>query len=233
MSRIPRTTIDRRVFLASGLAAAGGLAVTGGCNIVAPVAAVLAGPPKRDAQFKLPKRKTVVFVDDRMGVIPLRSRQMRRQIGRSVTDVLNTKDKLLPGMMIDAGDAIAFADSRDRGDGLLPLGVIGQEVGAEVLIAVGVSLFSLQPSGTPQPTAQAAVWILDITNQVRLFPAPDANQAATTVSASLLIGDGMSQASESQRVQIFFELASELGREVAKLFYRHEIKPLGERLEPR
>jgi hypothetical protein len=233
VSRVPRTIIDRRAFLASGLAAAGGLALAGGCNIVAPVAAVLAGPPKRDAQFKLPKRKTVVFVDDRQGVIPLRSRQMRREIGRTVTDVLNTKDNLLPGLMIDAGDAIAFADSRDRGDGLLPLGVIGQEVGAEVLIAVRVDIFSLQPAGTPQPTAQASVWILDITNRTRLFPPPESNQPATVVTASLLIGDGMSQASESQRVQIFFELASQLGREVAKLFYRHEIKPLGERLEPR
>lgn len=225
--------VDRRAFLAAGVTAAGGLALTGGCNIVAPVAAVLAGPAKRDAQYKLPKRKTVVFVDDRMGAIPLRARQMRQRIGRSATTVLNTKDNLLPGLMIDAGDAIALADARDRGDGLLPLGVIGQEVGAEVLIAVRVDMFTLQPGGEPRPTAQAGVWVLDITNRTRLFPPEDATEPAVTVTAELFVGEGMSAVSESDRVQIFFLLADKLGEEVAKVFYKHEIKELGERLGPR
>ena len=222
--------LGRRGFLTASLAAVGGLAAMGGCNVVAPVATIIAGPPKRDAQFILPKQRTVVFVDDRQGVIPLRSRQVRRRIGSSVTDVLNTRDELLPGLMIDSGDAIAMADARDRGAGLMSLGQLGQEIGAEVLIAVRVDAFTLRPGGEPRPTAQAAVWILDIPGRTRLFPPMDAREPAVTVTASLDMGSGQDARNESATIEIFFALADALGVEIAKLFYRHEIKELGGRL---
>jgi len=224
---------DRRAVLAAGLAAAGGLLLAGGCNVVAPVAAVIAGPPQKDAEFILPERRTVVFVDDRAGVIPLRSSQVRRRIGREVTEILNRRDDLLPGLMIDAGDAIALADARDRGGGLLPLGVIGREVGAEVLIAVRIDVFSLVGGQIPQPTAQAAVWVLDITNRERLFPPPDSREPATTVSASLFETDPFGATDESAQVARSFALADALAESVAKVFYRHEIKELGRQLGPR
>ncbi len=224
--------IDRRRLLAGGLLAAGGLLLAGGCNVVAPVAAVISGPPKRDAQFVLPKRRTVVFVDDRQGVIPLRSAQVRRRIGRGVTRILNTRDDLLPGLMIDAGDAIALADARDRSGGLVPLGVIGREVGAEVLIAVRIDVFSLAGGRIPQPTAQASVWVLDITERRRLFPPPESREPATTASASLFESNPLGVTDEAAQVARSFALAEQLADSVAKLFYRHEVKELGGQLEP-
>ena len=40
-----------------------------GCNIIAPLAILLAPDPKVEAAYKLQDRPTVVFVDDRNGVV--------------------------------------------------------------------------------------------------------------------------------------------------------------------
>lgn len=224
--------ISRRELLGQGLLA-GGFLMLGGCNIVAPIVTILDGPPTREALYTLEPRPTVVFVDDRRNVIPLRSTQLRRQLGRRVTTIINSEKELNPENMIDSTDAIALADARDRSGQLVSREMIGQEVGAEVLIAIEMQSFAFLPNSVPRPAASARVSILDISARERVFPSPASPQPFEIVSAQLLETDPLALSSESGRVRISFEVIDQLAVEIGKLFYEHEIKELGGNLNPR
>lgn len=220
--------IDRRTMLA--VLGGGTAAMLGGCNVVAPIASVIAGPPKRDAELILEPRPTVVLVDDRNNRIPLRSRQVRRRIGKGITDILNTRDDLIPGSLIDSGDAIALADVRDRAGKRVPAGDLATELGAEVIIVVRMNSFVFTTQGIPRPSAGASVRVLDVVQRARLLPPPDALENDRSITAELPAVDPLAYASESAKVALSFELADALAIQIAKLFYRHEIKEVGANL---
>lgn len=225
--------IGRRAFLAGAAFSGGLLALTGGCNIAAPVMMILDGPPTMDARHVLAPRPTVVFVDDRRSVIPLRATQLRRQLGRRVTTILNSEKELNPGQMIDATDAIALADARDRSGRLVSRESIGKEVGAEVMIAVEMETFAFLPSGVPRPMATARVSILDIENRTRIYPPPGSTPSYEVITAQLLETDPLALSSESGQVRVSVEVIEQLAVEIGKMFYEHEIKELGGNLGSR
>ncbi len=104
------------------------------CNILAPAAYLLGGPPKRDAQHELADRPTVVFVDDRNNAIPHNALRVRRAIANKVSVDLMEQEILTDA--ISPGDTMAMARERDREDTLLPIEAIGEAAGAEQVIYV-------------------------------------------------------------------------------------------------
>ncbi len=140
-----------------------------GCNIIAPLAILLAPDPKVEAAYKLQDRPTVVFVDDRHGVVSPTT--LRRVLADRISQDLMLKKVVT--QTISPRDAEAVARQRDSHNSMLPIDAIGRAVGAEQVIYVEIIEFTDRIDRyTPRPKGACRVRVLDVTNRVRLFPPP-------------------------------------------------------------
>jgi hypothetical protein len=90
--------------------------------------------------------------------------------------------------------------------------------------------FAATPDGyTPMPVAGANVKVIDVVNRLRVFPGAEMPEG-WPVSVKTTPVDPSLYSSRTTRLQIYQMLAAQLGDEVAKVFYKHEIKELGENL---
>jgi hypothetical protein len=199
------------------------LLVAAACNIVTPVAYMIEGPVSDDAQYTLPDRKVVVFVDDRKNV--LSRTQLRTTIGDKVAGDLLAK-KLVPDA-IASREAVAVARREESAGKPLSTAEIGEKVGADVVIYVRMLTFELsEPGGNPRPNATALVRVIDAANRTRLFPsdaeAPGAEVRSTMNEVSMDLYNSM-----TGRRSIEDQLATNLGDRIGKVFYSHERNELG------
>jgi hypothetical protein len=202
-----------------------------GCNILGAGAFIVAGPPKKDAEYVLPQdRATVVVVDDRRNVV--NPTPLRKQIADQVAQEL--LDRELVGTVIDPRDAMAAMSREDRYNEPMAMDEIGRAVGADLVIYIDMLRFSNTPDGrTPRPVATGAVRVIDVVNRTRLFPAGETSQDARPVEAMLNEMDPSVFRTRSSSNQVYEDLAVAFGSEVSKLFYRHEVRELGGNLNPR
>jgi len=202
------------------------------CNIVGPAAWLVAGPAQAEAEYVLPDRPTVVFVDDRRNVIPSQGRALRQRIAEKISQEIMVNE--LVTTTISPRDAMAVASKSDRYGELLAIDAIGKGVGAEQIIFVEMEGFTPTPDGvTPRPIAFCHVRVIDVPQRTRVYPAEgEQNSAASRpVQASLSEIDPALLHSPSSRLVVYQDLADELGSEIAKLFYKHEIKEIGAGLD--
>ena len=212
-----------RSVAAALLAVAGGAA--GGCNIVGPVAAVAQGPPKVDAQYVLADVPTVVFIDDPRNLVnPV---TLRKVIADTASQQLMLHEVVTS--TIAPQDAAAIAQRSDRVGDKMSVEDVGRAVGAQQVIYVQMLSFAHTPDGyTPRPVATAQVKVIDVTSGERVFPENGdgwpVNAAGAAVNPSVY-------SSRVSRTKVFEALATVLGVEIAKVFYRHESQTLGDRLK--
>ena len=196
------------------------------CNYLVPASYIIDGPPSIDAQYTLPDRKTVVFVDDRTNL--LSRTQLRAVIGDKVSTVL-----MKQGLVTDTiatRDAIAIARKDETVDKPIPISEIGQRVGADTIIYVQIEDFALSaPGGIARPSAQATVKVIDVSGRSRLYPAPSELKGQPVATSMREVSEDLYQSTAGRR-QIEDILAAEIGAEVAKLFYKHEVTELGKNL---
>jgi hypothetical protein len=122
----------------------------------------------------------------------------------------------------------------DRHGELMPIDAIGRAVGAEQIIYVQMLAFSGSPDGaTPRPTAMCRVRVIDVAERTRLYPPPDSQEASRLIQVNTREVDPAMLRSAASRLKVYQALAEETGEQVAKLFYRHEVKELGGSLQPR
>jgi hypothetical protein len=209
------------------------LLTAAGCNIVAPIAYIIEGPPKVPAEYTLLDRPTVVFVDDRGSVIPANARAIRRSIADKVSEELMVRK--LVTVTISPRDAMALASARDKHGELMAIDEIGREVGAEQILYIEMISFALTPDGViPKPTAVCQVRLIDTQERARLYPqGDDGGQVARTLQASLPELDPTTFNSAASRLKIYEALADVTGDQITKLFYEHEKKELGGQLTPK
>lgn len=201
-------------------------AVLGGCNIVGPVAAVAAGPPKVDAMYTLADVPTVVFIDDRNNLVSPAS--LRRSIAERASQELMVNEVV--ANTISPQDALLIASRSDRASELMGIEDIGRAVGAQQVVYVAITAFKDTPDGyTPRPLASAEVKVIDVVNRQRVFPAGSGTPGWEVKTLGKPIDPTM-YASRASRLQVYEALAQQLGDEVAKVFYKHEYKEVGERL---
>jgi len=227
------TMIDRIRSICSGSALfAGVLGLLGApllsaCNYVAGAAYLVAGQDKKPAEYELPDRPTLVFIDDRVPVI--KRKVLCATIGERVsTDLMMEK---VVTKTISPADAIALAKQRDKHGNLLPIESIGQTVGAEQVIYVQILGFSLSPdSVTPKPAAMCSVRVIDVVSKTRVFPGIESNQPDRIVQVTT--GDASAQmyASEPDRRKLEDALAEKLGSEIGRLFYKHIPNEVGSKV---
>jgi len=212
------------------MALATALAVMSNCNIITPIAVIVEGPPTIDAEYKLPDRTTVVFVDDRRNI--LADFAIRRYIGDKVSEHL-----LRAGVLTDAistGDALSVA-GREQAGALMPIEQIGKEVGAAQLIYIELLKFSLEaPNGQPTAIAELQVKVIDVENRARQFPGTGAENPARFMMVTLPPDQAFQpMLGRSARREAEYTLADMVADQVSKLFYEHERGiPLGHRMAP-
>ena len=195
----------------------------GACNIAVPAAYIIEGPPSNDAQYTLPDRKVVVFVDDRKNL--LSRTQLRTVIGDKVSSDLLAKE-LVPDA-IASRDALAIARRDESAGKPISTAEIGEKVGADVVIYVRILSFNLsEDGGNPLPNASARVRVIDATNRQRLFPT-DAEDPGVEVASDMREVSTDLYNSTTGRRGIEEQLATNLGDRIGKLFYKHEKKELG------
>lgn len=194
------------------------------CNIVGPAAFIIQGPPKQEAAFILPDRPTVVFVDDRKNVLPRTA--LRTLIGDTAAEELLATKTL--SKTISSRDAINLARVQETGRKPLSIDAIGEAVGAELVIYVNIISFGASDeNGMPRPTAGAEVRVIDVVNDVRLFPVDAGNPYYIQAQTDAVSPDVLRTQAGVRQVEDL--LAVRLGDQVAKVFYEHERKPLGEK----
>ncbi len=198
-----------------------------GCNIIAPLAILLAPDPKVEAAYKLEDRPPVVFVDDRNGLVSPTT--LRRLVADRISQDLMLKKVIT--RTISPRDAEAVARQRDSHNSMLPIDAIGRAVGAEQVIYVEIIEFTDRIDRyTPRPKGACRVRVLDVTNRVRLFPPPDAAEASQTVEIYIEEIQAELYNSRATRSKIGESLANQLGDMTAKLFYKYNGSKLGKNL---
>lgn len=205
--------------------------LAGGCNIVAPVAYIVQGPPRTPALYEPPDRPTLVFVDDRANTIPRNADAIRRLVADTASRRLMTEKVITT--TIRPQDAIALAKQHDRHESVLPIDEIGRLVGAEQVIYIRMLAFRETADGTPRPYAAAQVKVIDVVEQVRLYPPPEAQEDAFPLQVTMHPIDPALYQSRSALNEIHEALAAELGASLARLFFSHETEELGGRLGSR
>ncbi len=222
MARRIRSGTLRAVAL---LALAALLPALGGCNIIGPAVYFIHGPEQTEAAYDLhSEQPVVVFVDDRGSIVP--DRTSRRMIGQSVEKSLLLEADL--NRVISSDSAMAVVSREKYGQ---PLGVseVGKAVGAEIVVYALITSFSISPDGvTYQPTASANVRIVDVETKERIWPVGD--ETARTVMVQDRERQGQPPQTLGQRAEAERRLATKLGEEIAKLFYKHESDPSGTRV---
>jgi len=226
--------IGTAAMLTAGLLAAASLVALPGCNIVAPIALMVTPDPVVKPLHELPDRPTVVFVDDRANKMnPI---SLRRTLADQTTQLLINAEVISPENAIRARDALAIAAGKDRSGELLSIERIGTEVGAEQIVYIRVDDFRLSIDGVePQPVGQVGVKVLDLVAKSRPFPPPaDGAEASDLhmVGSSLRTQSLERYNSRAAVVGLQQALATEMGTDVAQLFYEHSPKTLlGSNLE--
>lgn len=193
-----------------------------GCNVVGAAAYVAEGPPKVDAQYTLPYKTVVVFIDDRGSVIP-RSRLRRVMADRATHELLKVEE-VIPAA-IDPEAAVQTARREDPG-GLLPIDEIGRRVGAEMVIYVEPRQFDLVVSGYPRPVATFSVKVIDCQSGQRMFPL-EGECIALARMATKTESRYQDTAAISALEQ---DLAEFAGLRIAQVFFKHEENPLDGRV---
>lgn len=202
------------------------LAVAAGCNIVAPAAYIIGGPPKVQALHKLDsKRPTVVFIDDRANVLPRRS--LRVLMGQEADATLIEK-RVIDGQRMIASASAMRAAADERYGSPIPIGEIGKKVGAEVIIYVQVERWSLTRDGASfSPVALVRVKALDAAAEQRLWPAASDGHA---LLVELPIRSSEVPQSRAEQNAAEDMLANAVGLRIARLFFDHERDALSGRL---
>ncbi len=229
MHRTHRKTTARRMlpFVAAILTTA----IVAGCNYVVPIAYIVSPEPTVPAEYTPNDVKTVVFIDDRENLInPI---SLRRVVVDQVTEELLKHEVVTT--MVSPRDATAVASQSDTSEELMPIGEIGRNVGADQVIYIVIESFVPSVDGiTPRAGAIAYVKLIDVVNEVRLFPTgEDGNTLHSVRTMTGELPDELYQ-SRGQRMKVLEMLAVELGSDIAKVFYEH--KPddaLGSNLNPR
>jgi hypothetical protein len=147
----------------------GAIFLVAGCNYAVPAMWIAQGPPKKPAEFTLPKdKKLVVFVDDRKSVVS------RLQLRALLADDIGTviKQQGLVTDVVSGRELISYVRRMETSSKRISIEDLGNAVNADIVLYVEMESFTLSPDGaTPKPTAQVRVKVVDVKAKERLFRA--------------------------------------------------------------
>jgi hypothetical protein len=193
-----------------------------GCNFLIPASYLIEGPPKEPARYELPRRKTVVYVDDRANRMTRAA--LRTAVGEEVGTLL-LQQALVPEV-ISTRDAVAYARRVDTTDKHVSIRKIGEAVGAEQVIYVDIDEYRISADGaTPRPAAIVNVKVIDVASGARLWP-DGTDQGEQMVIRTREQSMELYNSSAGRR-RVEDALAKQVAEDISKLFYEHEKRELG------
>lgn len=196
--------------------------VSAGCNFLIPAAYIIEGPPKEPARYELPRRKTVVYVDDRANRMTRAA--LRTAVGEEVGTLL-LQQALVPEV-ISSKDAVAYARRVDSTDKQVSIRKIGEAVGAEQVIYVDIDEYRISADGaTPRPAAIVNVKVIDVASGARLWP--DGTDQGEQMVIRTREQSMELYSSSAGRRRVEDALAKQVAEDVSRLFYEHEKRELG------
>lgn len=221
-----------RLALAALGVAAG--ALLGSCNIVTPVAYAIDGPGKIDAEFNLPNKKTVVFVDDPLNILPRTA--LRTAIGDAVSFDLMQREILTATVATRDAIAVSRTGAGANANKLLSIEAIARALDASQVIYIRPTIFDVAGRSDTQgirPTASVRVKVIDVDTKERVYPGADVMHEGREVTASVRESDTSVLRTRAGRTQVEDALAKKVAVEVGQLFYEHDRIDLGENLGTR
>lgn len=204
--------------LAACFASLAVLGTLSGCNILAPVVLLIAGPDTFEAEHKLDdERPTVVFVDDPRSQIPRRA--LRLEVLNSIQDEFLRKG--LVDDLIEGQTAIRVADS-DTSAGQMSVTEVGRTIGADVVVWVTVDRFVRPtPAGDSQASVSLRVRVVDAQANTFEYPAAQTGRVVTVTDS---IRRGAVANAAGARTAAEIDIAKKAGLAAAQLFYEHEVR---------
>jgi hypothetical protein len=189
------------------------------CNIVAPVAMIIEGPPKDDAQFKLEKsRTTLILVDDTLNILP--RPRFRQTMATTAQEVLLKKKVLTK--VIDSGAAYALI-ARDREGQVTSVVDVAKAVDADIVVSVTIDSFGMTGAQNEMELACSfRVKVLDATKatEPRVWPPANVVEGASGIARYRLpTSSKIETSAEAYAAQN--ALAEQTGRAIAQFFYTH------------
>jgi len=207
-----------RTWLSAGafVAAFMWLIPTPGCNILGPAIYLIHGPEKVPKLYTLdPKRRTVVFIDDRRNQLPRRS--LRQVMAEKAQNML--LDERCVEAMIDAKAALAVT-ARDKATEPMKITEIAKAVQADVIIYATIDQFVLSSDGQSFAPAMAMrVKVVDATNETRLWPE---EKNGHNLVLNIPMKQGFVPQNNSDVMKAENESAEVAGLALAQLFFDHE-----------
>lgn len=191
-----------------------------GCNLVGAGTYLIHGPAKDPAQYTLPQKTIVVFIDDRANVMP-RSRLIQQTALRATNELLKVA-KVVPAALDPA--TISREAARETTGRLMAIDEIGRKVGAGVVIYAVPRKFSLADERGPVPSCILDVKVIDCETGERLWPGPmQYEYHALTVE---LAYKSPLRYEDERAEELQQKLADVTGLRLAQLFFAHEKNPL-------
>jgi hypothetical protein len=202
-----------RLLLAACLTA---VALTAGCNVVAPIAYAVHGPGNVEAVYTLEKERSYVFfIDDPS------SKVAQRRLRYTMADVASRTllQKKVVKDVIDSRSILAAASKERHGD-RKSITELGRAVGADFVIYGVVTNFSMTAEGnTFMPTTSLRVKIIDVAMGERVWPGSEAGHLLEVRIPQRPNATGQ----DGGRLALEGQLAEKAGLALAQLFYKHEI----------
>ena len=211
-----------------------GVLSAAGCNIVTPVAYAIEGPGQIDAEYTLPKKKTVIFVDDPRNILPRTA--LRTAIGDAVSFDLMERGHLESTVASRDAIAVARAGSAGNAQKLMTVEAVGKALDCAQVIHIQPTVFDLTGRTDDRgirPTAIVQVKVLDLEMRVRTYPAAESMPDGREVTSIIREESSDGLRTRAGRTQIEDQLARKIALEVAQLFYQHDRVDLGENLGTR
>ena len=229
--RSNRSLVARAALVAASVCVG---ALLASCNIITPLTYAVDGPGQTDAEYTLPNKKTVVFVDDPRNILPRTA--LRTSIGDAVSFDLMGRELLTSTVATRDAIAIARAGSGGNANKLMSVEAVAHALDASQVIYIKPIIFDLAGRSDAQglrPTATVFVKVLDIDAKMRMFPASDAMPDGRELSATIRESDPNILRTRAGRTQVEEELAKKLAIDIGRLFYKHDRIDLGENLGTR
>lgn len=194
------------------------VAFVAGCNYLGAAVLAIEGPPKIEKITDLPTgRPLVVFVDDPQNKLPRRS--VREAVARAAEEDIIREELTDGAKVISSAAAMRIAATERYGE---PMSIveIGRRVGAEIILYVRVDSWTLaREVGVVSPVAVARIKILDTKENKRLWP----DEAVGYVMQAMFpVQSQEAPSTLDERTALENQFAQYFGREISRLFYKHE-----------
>lgn len=203
------------------------------CNIITPASYIINGPGKIDAEFTLPDKKTVVFVDDPNNIFD----KVATRVTLADAVSFDLMDRGLLTSTVKAADAIAVARTGGgTGGRLMSVEAIAKAIDCSQVILVKPTIFDLVGRSDTQglrPTAIVRVQVIDVESKQVLYPVAEVLPDGREITATIRETDSDMIRSRTGRAEVSDQLVRKLAVEVAQLFYEHDRLDLGENLGTR